>query len=81
MIPKCIQLNDEQRNKFDQFAAFINDLPGRYDEETCEMSSAFTWHAFTSGIGDTLYVTAMGYRCHLEYDDDGKIIEGWQHDS
>jgi hypothetical protein len=77
--PNCILLNDpRQMTKWLAFQGFIDGLPGRYDEETACMESSYTWTAFGSGIGDTLYVKAMGYICHLEIDDDNEISEGWK---
>lgn len=72
MIPRCLQLDEDQEKALKTFIESLG--PQNMDEIDCCGSSALTFHCFTSGIGDSLWVSAQGREFHLGYDDDSNII-------
>jgi len=74
MKPSCLNLDAKQTNVLKKFVKSLNKhkLAELY-EETCSMDGP-VFHCYSSGLGDVIYVEILGRICHLEYDDDGRII-------
>lgn len=71
-ILRYLKLDKQQTEKAEKFLA---GLPKIDQEEDVTMSGIqVEFIAYSSGIGDVLYLKAGGNVCELSYDDDGKLM-------
>jgi len=75
MIPECLRLDTQQREKLKRFVAHVQSTcEAPVEEETCTIDSPLNFEVYSTGWGDCITVKMYFQECCLMIDDDGEIV-------
>ena len=73
MIPSFIKLDYAQLEAFEAWCEDLGSEKYSDPDEGVTIDSAFSWHGYTTSMGDVFYVECGARTLHLEYDDWGNM--------